>query len=152
MLLVMHGRLILCNIKLNFTDKKFWLTRYLLRRTIYWESDYQQASSRLLLIEYQQLSGKMVVRSLFEVKKQLCALVPGWVTATVRVALLIDRSDTSLALENKCSIHLHEHPVLHNVYQELQVWSRLLLMKMRQMKTMCIAPSKAEDKSYNVKK
>ena len=29
----------------------------------------------------------MVVRSLFEVKQQLCALVPGWVTATVRVAL-----------------------------------------------------------------
>ena len=44
----------------------------------------------------------MVVRSLYEVKQQLCALVPGWVTATVRVALLVDCSDTarSLTLEN----------------------------------------------------
>ena len=44
---------------------------------------------KLHVIEYQQLSGKMVVRSLFEVKQQLCVLVPGWVTATVRVALQV---------------------------------------------------------------
>ena len=36
----------------------------------------------------------MAIRSLSEVKLQLCVLVPGWVTATVRVALLIDPSDT----------------------------------------------------------
>ena len=40
----------------------------------------------------------MVVRSLFEVKQQLCALVPGWVTATVRVVLLVDCSDTARSL------------------------------------------------------
>ena len=38
------------------------------------------------------------VRSLSGVKQQMCRLVPEWVTATVRVALLIDRSDTARSL------------------------------------------------------
>ena len=40
----------------------------------------------------------MAVRSLSEVKQQLCRLVPGWVTAAVRVALLIDCSDTARSI------------------------------------------------------
>ena len=36
---------------------------------------------------------------LSEVKQQLCVLVPGWVTATVRVALLIDHSDIAKCLK-----------------------------------------------------
>ena len=50
----------------------------------------------------------MAVRSLSEVKQQLCRLVPGWVTATVRVALLIDRSENQEAnVWKQCSRHLH---------------------------------------------
>ena len=40
-------------------------------------------------LKYQWPSGLMVVVSLLEVKEQLCALVPGWVTATFRVLLLV---------------------------------------------------------------
>ena len=40
----------------------------------------------------------MAIRSLSEVKQQLCRLVPGWVTATVRVEILIDRSDRARSL------------------------------------------------------
>ena len=55
---------------------------------------------------------QMAVRSLSEVKQQLCRLVPGWVTATVRVALLMDRFDTarSLTLGN---MHLHKHETVY---------------------------------------
>ena len=43
----------------------------------------------------------MDVRSLSEVKQQLYVLVSGWVTATVRVKLLIDRSDIPRSLRLK---------------------------------------------------
>ena len=49
----------------------------------------------------------MAVRSRSEVKEQFCAIVSRW----VRVALLIDRSDTAAGKE--CSIHLHEHATVH---------------------------------------
>ena len=38
--------------------------------------------------EGQRPSGLIVVRTLLEVNEELCALVPVWVTATVRVLLL----------------------------------------------------------------
>ena len=40
----------------------------------------------------------MAIRSQFEDKQQLSALVPGWMTAAVRVALLRDRSDIARIL------------------------------------------------------
>ena len=56
----------------------------------------------------------MAVRSLSEVKQQLCRLVPGWVTATVRVALLIDLSENQEPNVGKqCSMHLHKHTTVH---------------------------------------
>ena len=56
----------------------------------------------------------MAVRSLFEVKQQLCVLVPGWVTALVRVALLIDCSENQEPNVGKqCSMHLYEHAAVH---------------------------------------
>ena len=40
----------------------------------------------------------MAAKSLSEVNQPLCVLVPRWVTATVRVALLIDHSDIARSL------------------------------------------------------
>ena len=56
----------------------------------------------------------MAERSLFEVKQQLSVLVHGWVTATVRVALLIDRSEIQEPnIGKQCSMHLHKHATVH---------------------------------------
>ena len=51
----------------------------------------------------------MAVRSLYEVKQQLCRLVPRWVTAIVRVALLIDPSNNSQE-PNNAAAPAHNHP------------------------------------------
>ena len=54
----------------------------------------------------------MSVRSLSAVKQQLWRLVPGWVTTTVRVALLIYRSENQdLSVGKQCSMHLHKPSV-----------------------------------------
>ena len=51
----------------------------------------------------------------FSVKQQLCALVPGWVSATVRAVLLVDCSDTARKpnVGKQCSMHLHPHVTVH---------------------------------------
>ena len=59
---------------------------------------HHKSNKTLLKGPYITTLYEMAVRSLSEVKQQLCRLVPGWVTTTVRVALLIDRSDTAMTI------------------------------------------------------
>ena len=57
----------------------------------------------------------MAVRSLSEVKQQLYVLVSGLVTATVRVKLLIDRSDIPRSVRlNLNSKYIKETSLAHN--------------------------------------
>ena len=74
----------------------------------------------------------VVVWSLFEVNAQLCVLVPGWVTGTVRVNLLVDCSDTSRSLmlgNNTQSMHLILHatvnPCLRPTFLRLTLWEEV---------------------------